>query len=295
MSKTAVFGGDDDEHYKEPLAPIFQDVMFAADVEPYNAEGSPQAKIEYVQRQDLTEDILTKLDVSGWPEVRYWNARIIRNDGTVTPPKYRVQRIFRANGEIVYALWTPIPRNLEDLPVVEVIRLTGNGDIPVAGWRITYHHWDGHWCECSQATYINTPVGLHHPECGRLRQPRGTPGKVNIGAMQDDDYNGFFPTIRGTDPAHWDPNKKGMDAWRGGPVMYGQPDENGRRYPVTGREISGGRREYREATANYYHYDSGFFRDIDRTRAEAQERRDENFALDQERADKQLPRKLGEI
>lgn len=113
--------------------------------------------------------------------------------------------------------------------------------------------------------------------------------------MADDEYNGFYPTIRGTDAAHWDPTKKGMDAWRGGDVLYGQADEQGVRHPALGREVSGGRAEYREATKGYYHFDEGYFRDVEKNKQHLQDKRDAQYELDQEWVDKKFPRKLGEV
>jgi hypothetical protein len=262
---------------------------------PPTEEGEPQTVVEQVQRQDVTEEFTQKLDVSGWPRVGYIKERFVANDGSVVPPSSRVERVKRANGEIFFILWTPVPAEVDEDDVAAIALAVRDG-LPIAGWNLSYHSWDGHWCECPTATYRNIlGVGLFHEACGRVREHRIFGNDVPHLGMSDEEFNGFYPTIKGDDPAHWDPTKKGMDAWRGGPVMYGQPDADGVRYPVTGREIRGGRAEYREATKDYYEYDSGYFRDVDKIRARNKAERDATFELKQEIAEKQLPRKLGEV
>jgi hypothetical protein len=295
MVKTAY--GDDDGEFKEALNFAFDEAMIVHEptLAPIDAQGRPQTLIEFVHREDITEDVLSKLNVTTWPQIVYWKSRFVVKAEGVEPPPFRVQRILRKNGEIVYALWTPVPAPINSEDVAELIRVAQQG-LPISGWRITYHAWDGHWCTCTKATCEVTSVGLFHPECQRLRKPKGDGTDVpNIQAVSDEEYCGFYPTIRGNDPAHWDPTKKGMDAWRGGSALLGQPDANGQRHPVTGREIRRGRREYREATKNYYDFDDGYFRDVDRIKAERQARRTAEFELAQERADKALPRKIGEV
>jgi hypothetical protein len=258
-------------------------------------ENFPRTVIETVQRQDVTEEFTQKLDVSGWPKVAYIKERFVQNDGSVIPPSSKVERVRRANGEIFFVLWTPVPAELE-IDDVAALAVAVRDGLPVAGWNLSYHSWDGHWCECPQATYHNIPgVGLFHEACGRIREHRISGNEVPNLGMSDFEYDGFYPTIKGNDPAHWDPSKKGMDAWRGGPVLYGQPDAKGIRYPVTGREIRAGRAEYREATKNYYEYDAGYQRDVDKIRARNKAQRDADFELAKEVADKRLPRKLGEV
>lgn len=297
--KTAV---GDEGGYAEPLAEIFlaDGVTYEKVTDAFApdafATGEPEAAVERATRIDIIEEFYQNLDVSGWPVVKYMKAKYVANDGSVTPPKSKLQRIMRANGEVIYVLWTPVPVKFDEASDDVSILLAHRDGNPVAGWELSYHSWDGHWCECPKALYHNIPgVGLFHDACGRVRQHRISGNEIpNIG-MPDDEYNGFYSTIKGNDAAHWDPSKKGMEAWRGGPVMYGQPGEDGVRHAVTGREIRGGRKEYREATSTYYHYDDGYFRDVERIKEDFKGIRDDDFAIKQEIADKQLPRKLGEV
>lgn len=291
---TTFAGGNGEDAFKEPLHPSFLDGEYLQDTTP-TAVGE-NVVAERVTREDETEEFHQKLDVAGWPQVGYIKSKFIPNDGSVIAPSSRLERVTRSNGEVFYVLWTPVAASLDEDDAAALARAVRDG-FPLAGWRLTYHTWDGHWCTCSKATYNNIPgVGLFHDACGRVREARNNGGEdlPQIG-MSDDEFNGFYPTIKGNDPAHWDPTKKGMDAWRGGGVMYGQPDKDGVRYPITGKEIRHGRAEYREATASYYQYDDGYFRDVDKIRARNKAERDAQFELAKERADKALPRKLGEV
>lgn len=299
---TTFAGGNGEDAFAEPLYDVYIPTEGDRLIEIVRDPATKLAtqRDEAIQREDVTEEFSQKIDVSGWPKVGYIKQnKFVANTGFVEAPKSRLQRIRRANGEIVYVLWTPVPASIDSDDPIQIALASRDG-FPVAGWDLTYHAWDGHWCTCSTAHYNLIPgVGLFHEACGRVRESRNDGTELPNLGMSDDEFNGFYPTIKGTDPAHWDPTKKGMDAWRGGNIMYGQPSQKpedfGTRYAVTGREIRGGRTEYREATKDYYEYDAGYQRDVDKIRERNKAHREATFAIQEEIAEKQLPRKLGEV
>lgn len=161
-----------------------------------------------------------------------------------------------------------------------------------------------------------------HDACGRPSDPTrvywdhelGKPQSfadhvrgVNIGAMSDDDVNMFYATLPGNDLIHSDFTKQGADMWRGGKQWYSRadwgadgsnPQYAGPSIPMRGgREITGGRREYRQVMKehNMIHVDAGYDRDVERAKAEREAKADERLNDIAERAAAELPARMGEL
>jgi hypothetical protein len=164
-------------------------------------------------------------------------------------------------------------------------------------------------CDCIGSIKIE---GGMHPECGRKRvnlaaywnaeesRPQSFGDHVrdlHISAMSDDDFNMFYPTLPGNDIAHYDRAKEGTaDAFRGGDILYGQPDAKGVRHPVRGgREIRHGRREHREATKNMHYLSSGWAAHLDRIKAEKKAEQDKRRRQLSEKIAARWPDHFGEV
>jgi len=181
--------------------------------------------------------------------------------------------------------WTPIPMNLEHLPTAEVLRLTSTGNIPIGGWRVSYH-------STRKGVDFDSMTG---------DEIRAHIMSLSIAPEDDALYNGFYPTIRGNDVAHHDPTKAGMAAFRGGPTIKGNPayDAQGRMtHDGTirgGKEITGGRAEYKRATKGYEQFDKGYFVHVEKIKKAKQAERDLRRDTQLAKIDAKLPRKIGEL
>lgn len=237
---------------------------------------------ERLQNVPESEDVVKHLDVRDWPRAPMPEQIVTASPDDVPPT--RLRRVRYSDGRVVYECWTPIQAHIESDDPVEIYRIAAHG-IPVHVWRLTYHVWDG-YCRCPKAKlHMVDGVGLTHEACGRPRESR-VEGDLSDHILSqhrapDDDYlNGYYATIHGRDVAHVN-----------GHILRAR---DGR--PITGgTEIRGGRAEYREKTKRYVSFDNGFFDHTDRIRGEQQAKRDKQFELNQEKADKALPRKIGEL
>lgn len=170
--------------------------------------------------------------------------------------------------------WTAVPQSLDGATEMEILAAAAGG-VPIAGYKVTTHARAAH-CDCAQRSFERTQVGYVHPACGRPMQSR-VEGEIRehvlgLSLQANDQFDGYYATIKGTD-AYDD------------------------RVTTGGTRITGGRAEYKRVLKQrgYEAWDAGWQRDTERIAAEKQGRRDAAFALVQERADKSLPRKLGEV
>lgn len=170
--------------------------------------------------------------------------------------------------------WSPViaPIDSDD---IRVIVAAAAGGLRIAGYRVTQHA-RSQFCDCADARFTAGKHGLEHVLCNRPMRSRATAEiREHVLALQmqtQDIYDGYYPTIAGTD----------------------RFDD---KVATGGTRIRGGRAEYTRVLRrkNYEHWDAGWQRDTDRIRSEQQAKRDANYAIVTERADKALPRKLGEV
>ncbi|GAC1425731.1 MAG: hypothetical protein NVSMB5_20090 [Candidatus Velthaea sp.] len=177
---------------------------------------------------------------------------------------------------LVEERWTAVTYPIQSEDPAEIMRLAGSG-AKVAGWTVTQHARTPH-CDCEHARFQSTREGLLHVQCGRPMRSRVV-GEIrdhvlNLAVQTNDDatYSGYYPTIKGKDP-------------------YDDRVNTG------GTAIKGGRAEYKRVLKqkNYDVWDTGWQKHTDRIAADKQSVRDAKFEMDQFRADKALPRKIGEV
>jgi hypothetical protein len=193
--------------------------------------------------------------------------------GTEPVPEGRERRV----NAYVKEVWTAVPKVLTD---AELYAVAASGIVPIAGWRVTQVvSLRKTWMDLTveQRQEVLSSIGQYHRH-------------------EDHVYNGYYPTIAGTDVAHHDPAKAGtMDEFRGGKVLKGNATATHDGTIRGGTEIRGGRREWREKTKNYVEMDSGYFAHVERIRAERQAKRDAKHAEAAERAAAKAPAKIGEL
>jgi hypothetical protein len=177
--------------------------------------------------------------------------------------------------------YIPVYAPVEGDSVLDVIRnLQARTVGEQIGWR-KEHVSVGPTCACHGRRKIGVyeNVSYHADGCGRpLGQPDETPEErqarwASIQQSPDDEYlNGYYPTIPGNDVAHIDlrydapggikndagefvGNKSSkFNPFKGGDTIYSMhPDpETGKYEPIRGgKEIRGGRSEYREETKKH--------------------------------------------
>jgi hypothetical protein len=200
--------------------------------------------------------------------------------GAEAVPANRARRL----NAFVEERWSAVNATLpEDATLAEVLTFAQNGVIPVIGWRVTQHVA----MRRSFADMTSEEIRQH---------------VLSLQQAPDDAYlNGYYPTIAGNDVAHYRSGATGMDAHRGGAVVKGQPtfDANGRMtHDGTvrgGTEVRGGRSAYREATKGYEAFGPGWFRDVDKIKADKAAKRNRQTELEIAKRDALLPRSIGEL
>ena len=183
--------------------------------------------------------------------------------------------------------WEPVAVSFDpdEVSVEQMAQHLFAGDLPVAHWRVTQH-----------VTIKQSWTSLSEVERQEVLQSIG-----QYHRHEDHIYNGYYPTIRGTDVAHHEPGQPGMKAFQGGRALRGRPsfDADGRMtHDGTirgGTEIRGGRREYREKTKGYEPMGPGWFAHVERIRAGQQAKRDAEHKTKLEKIDALLPRAIGEV
>jgi hypothetical protein len=215
--------------------------------------------------------------------------------GDAEPPEGR-RRFLDGNLE---QSWTPEYRHPDkDASFAELAR-----GPQLVGYWVSYR-WRAPYCDCESAHFEPMFRGaemkhdLVHRECGRAaRNKRGNVpmrdhiASLQIQAMSDFDFEGHYPTIPGNDIARFKKSDKPGKHGNKGDVVYasdGQPLRGG-------REIIGGRREYREATKDMLQWDNGTQRDIDRAAAARKKAKDGEVARVAQKENHKFGRLLGEL
>jgi len=201
--------------------------------------------------------------------------------------------------------WTPVyaPVDSED---VTAIAVAVSARKP-AGWNVSYHLRTP-YCDCHNPRFelrgrveilgvVHYRNDLVHAACGRpaLNRVEGDFAdhvrSLQLAPEDDATYNAFYPTLPGNDVAHADFGKRGLGQYQGGDVIRASDGA-----PIAqGREIRGGRAEWRQATKDMVLVDRGYTAHVDRLKAEKDAKRKAERALLYEAVDKSLPRKLGEL
>jgi hypothetical protein len=216
-------------------------------------------------------DLLKAFDFRDWPLVPG------REDGAFIPydsadvPESRIRVIGEVGGKLVHECFEPIYDKLESNDVAEIARSAGRKP---TRWKITYRFHDWEHCDCPSAR-LEPVIGkgygeLYHAECGRWRKSKVDGSweehvnNLQFG-MPDDNYNGHYPTLPGNDVAHYNSTGRGMDAFRGGVPLVGDYRYDNqdriieeRQVIRGGREITGGKAEWREASKGLELFDAGF-------------------------------------
>ena len=253
-------------------------------------------------------DLKRSFDFRSWPVANDIPADFLPPDADV--PESRIRVIGERDGKLLHACYEKVVDSIKSNSIADIARLA-----QYAGdnfrWRVTYriHSWDHCTCENARLELISGPgyAELYHSECGRWRKSKveGPIGdhveSLSLG-MPDDNYNGYYPTIPGSDIAHLNEGAQGMDAHRGGKVLRGQPglDNDGRVIEAAqdirgGTEIRGGKAEYRERTKDLILWDAGSQRDISRIKQEKADKIKEQSRIKIEKKFKLAPRDLMDL
>jgi hypothetical protein len=207
--------------------------------------------------------------------------------GEVEVPKSRMRLVSRYVEEH-YAPVTDTPRFSG---MAESIRAFNT----IVGWNVTQKLRAPH-CDCLQATLEMEGGTLLHKECGRARRHMSDEEFVeHIQNLQiapsDQFYNIQYPTIPGTDP-YIMPDGRPL---RGEPVYKdGKMVHDGIIRKST--HMTGGRREYKQKTKGWTHWDRGGLKERDKAYAAEQKKWLTGVRPRLEKWDKQhMPRKLGEL
>lgn len=214
-------------------------------------------------------DLTRSFDFRDWPIIES-QGTVEFPDGMYDVPASRIRVLGKRGGKLVHACYEKI-----------YLPLTGShGEVMAKAylprpfqWSVTYryHSWD--YCECANAK-LKLVAGpgyseLYHENCGRWRKSKvDGPLDEHIDSLNlappDEMYNGFYPTLPGSDPAHLNSGASGMDEYRGGKTLRARDGGEIR----SGKEIRGGRAEHRRATKGMIAWDSGTQAHFDRIAAQ---------------------------
>jgi hypothetical protein len=170
--------------------------------------------------------------------------------GTQEPPKYLQRQVSRYVEEV----WTPAYATTKSENIADIIRAGQT----LVGYRVSERAVSPQ-CDCENAKFTVIDGELAHGKCGRPMAYIGAEHSEDIAehvrslniAQADDNYNDFYPTIRGTDS-----------------VMTPAGPAKG------GTRITRGRAQYRERTAGMVHVDGSAENYVfQRNLAEGQERK----------------------
>jgi len=208
---------------------------------------------------DGNQVVVRALDFRGWDRVpgkpdeeHYFDIDV---------PESKIKVVGEINGRLVHACYEKVFDGIASDNLGEIAKAAYDRPYHyVVSYR--YHDWE--FCDCSTAK-MEPVIGygysqLYHHACGRWGKPKveGNFGdhvaSLHMG-MPDDEFNGYYPTIPGTDVAHYNAGASGMDAHRGGKALYGQARLDNQNRVIEeakeirgGTEIKGGRSEWKEKT-----------------------------------------------
>jgi hypothetical protein len=234
-------------------------------------------------------DLTRTFDFRGWPLAPGTFPHEFL-DGWYDVPASRIRVVGEHEGKLLHACYERVP-----LPIAGTtaeIAKRAMEPLPFK-WRITYriHSWEH--CDCANAklTMISGPgyADLYHEDCGRWRKTKvDGPLDEHVESLNlappDEMYDGYYPTLPGSDVAHINQGAPGMDEHRGGRTLYGQPELDNQNRVIDGRheirggtEIRGGRAEWKRKTKGMILWDTGTQADFDKENArKAEERKARN-------------------
>ena len=194
-------------------------------------------------------------------------ARVVDAKDAVVP-KNRV----RMASAYIEEHWEPIYAKPVSTNITECLRAANT---PVA-WRVTQKVRSAH-CDCARAKYELHDGALIHTSCGRAAPAKATTDaeivevvqSLQLSKLADDDYNVFMPTVPGPDA-----------------IMTPAGLAKG------GTRIGGGRREYREKTAGFAHWDSGTLKERERAQHGAKVEMQQKLERHTDSALKAMPTKM---
>lgn len=167
-------------------------------------------------------------------------------------PKNRIRQV----SAFVEEHWHPVYASTDSTDMFEILR-TSQTQI---GWRVTQQQTASSRARVTNEQFMEVAQTLQ------------------IQTKEDEIYNGYYPTIPGNDPVVLD-----------GEILRGQAtyDVNGKIIHDGilrgGTQINGGRREYREKTKNFVHWDAGFAKQREAAQAEMDSRPIRNVRANLER------------
>ncbi|MGB8520791.1 MAG: hypothetical protein WCD38_11580 [Candidatus Tumulicola sp.] len=187
--------------------------------------------------------------------------------GAEQAPASRVREV----NDYIEERWLAVPAPVRSMADV------ANGVVPIAGWTVTQH-----------VRYAPQPLNDMAPD--ELREKLCS---ISVQTNDDATYAGHYPTIPGRDVAHYDDSKQGMAAYQGGAVLRGEATATSDGIIRGGREIRGGRTEWRKAMkeTNCEIWDKGWFKHADRIKAEKAYERKKKHDVRVEMKVKKLPMK----
>jgi hypothetical protein len=160
------------------------------------------------------------------------------------PPKGLLRQV----SQYMEERWDPIYAPPASFKIEDMIRAANTR----VGWRVT-QQVRAQYCSCDKAKFTLVDGKLTHERCGREAIPKAATDEEVVEAVQslaitaaDDSYNVFMPTVPGNDAIM---------------TPYG--------LAKGGTQIRNGRREYREKTAGYAHWDSGTMKERERAQHQA--------------------------
>jgi hypothetical protein len=181
------------------------------------------------------------------------------------PPAERV----RAINAFIEERWTAVPKAYQGTRAEVMAAVMADGGVPaIAGWKVTQHV---RYAGRSFATMSPAEVQEHLLS-------------LQI-APEEDRYAGYYATIKGNDVAHLD-----------GKVLRGKATATHDGVIRGGTEIRSRAHLKRVMKERGYGvWDKGWQRETDRIESRKQQERKERFDVIKEKADKSLPRLLGEL
>lgn len=202
---------------------------------------------------DAPHTMRVQLETSAAVEKALAPSRFVATDEAVNVPKNRV-RILSA---FIQERWSPVYATTDSMDMGEILRASQTQ----IGWKVTQEQRSA-YCDCTHATFENEGGAFVHKACGRSRKHLSDEQFMEQVVRQqiqasDEFYNGLIETVPGNDPVIFE-----GELLRGEAVYETLPDgSRGKMLHdgiIRGTMITQGRREYRERTKGFAHWDAGF-------------------------------------
>lgn len=278
------------DSFAEPPSPFILDLLDQANqmresVVQFSIENETAKTIVVEEQKEkfVPFDLDKKFDTSDWELAPGWPQDTFFPYEGVDVPASRIRVVGQVGNKHVHQCFEPYYDKLETSDVSKIASMANRKP---SKWKIAYRLYNMEFCTCLSPTF--RPEELKHSihgECGRVRKSKVEGSWENHVAnlqfgMPDDNYNGHYPTLPGNDVAHYNPNGKGMDAFRGGQPLLGDYRYDNqdriieeRQVVRGGKEIRGGKAEWRLASKGLELYDRGYQRDIAKIKAREEEKK----------------------